>query len=132
MYDVKLTESYFPAQGGPEPAPITIGDMLRASAARTPNQAALKELGYGGAVLRTWTYAELLADAEQRDALGCIRCGACLNVCPIFKNVGGYSYGTTYGGPIGSVITPHLRGLKDRKHLSAASSLCSQRAMDKC
>ena len=67
---------------------------------------------------------ELLADAEQRDALGCIRCGACLNVCPIFKNVGGYSYGTTYGGPIGSVITPHLRGLKDWKHLSAASSLC--------
>jgi L-lactate dehydrogenase complex protein LldF len=67
---------------------------------------------------------ELLADAEQRDALGCIRCGACLNVCPIFKNIGGYSYGTTYGGPIGSVITPHLRGLKDWKHLSAASSLC--------
>ena len=67
---------------------------------------------------------ELLADAEQRDALGCIRCGACLNVCPIFKNVGGYSYGTTYGGPIGSVITPHLRGLQEWKHLSAASSLC--------
>ncbi|MEY4784011.1 MAG: hypothetical protein RIR41_1946, partial [Pseudomonadota bacterium] len=65
MYDVKLTESYFPAQGGPEPAPITIGDMLRASAARTPNQAALKELGYDGAILRTWTYAELLADAER-------------------------------------------------------------------
>ena len=67
---------------------------------------------------------ELLADAEQRDVLGCIRCGACLNVCPIFKNVGGYSYGTTYQGPIGSVITPHLRGLQDWKHLSAASSLC--------
>lgn len=67
---------------------------------------------------------ELLADAEQRDALGCIRCGACLNVCPVFKNIGGYSYGTTYGGPIGSVITPHLRGLKDWKHLSSASSLC--------
>ena len=67
---------------------------------------------------------ELLADAEQRDALGCIRCGACLNVCPIFKNVGGYSYGTTYQGPIGSVITPHLRGLQEWKHLSSASSLC--------
>ena len=67
---------------------------------------------------------ELLADAEQRDALGCIRCGACLNVCPIFKNIGGYSYGTTYQGPIGSVITPHLRGLQEWKHLSAASSLC--------
>ncbi len=67
---------------------------------------------------------ELLADAEQRDALHCIRCGACLNVCPIFKNVGGHSYGTTYQGPIGSVITPHLRGLQDWKHLSQASSLC--------
>jgi L-lactate dehydrogenase complex protein LldF len=67
---------------------------------------------------------ELLADPEQRDALHCIRCGACLNVCPIFKNVGGHTYGTTYQGPIGSVITPHLRGLQDWKHLSFASSLC--------
>jgi L-lactate dehydrogenase complex protein LldF len=66
----------------------------------------------------------LLADAEQRDALRCIRCGACLNVCPIFRNVGGHTYGTVYGGPIGSVITPHLRGLQDWKHLSYASSLC--------
>ena len=66
----------------------------------------------------------LLADAEQRDALHCIRCGACLNVCPIYKNIGGHSYGTTYQGPIGSVITPHLRGLQDWKHLSSASSLC--------
>src|SRR6516162_1538877 len=67
---------------------------------------------------------QLLADAEQRDALHCIRCGACLNVCPIFRNVGGQTYGTTYQGPIGSVITPHLRGLEDWKHLSSASSLC--------
>jgi L-lactate dehydrogenase complex protein LldF len=67
---------------------------------------------------------QLLADPEQRDALHCIRCGACLNVCPIFRNVGGHTYGTTYSGPIGSVITPHLRGLQDWKHLSYASSLC--------
>jgi len=66
----------------------------------------------------------LLADAEQRDALGCIRCGACLNVCPVFRNIGGHAYGTVYGGPIGSVITPHLRGLQPWKHLSYASSLC--------
>jgi L-lactate dehydrogenase complex protein LldF len=66
----------------------------------------------------------LLADPEQRDALRCIRCGACLNVCPIFKNIGGHSYGATYQGPIGSVITPHLRGLQTWKHLSYASSLC--------
>ena len=67
---------------------------------------------------------ELLADPEQRDSLHCIRCGACLNVCPVFRNVGGHTYGTTYSGPIGSVITPHLRGLQDWKHLSYASSLC--------
>ena len=67
---------------------------------------------------------QLLADSEQRDALHCIRCGACLNVCPIFRNIGGHTYDTTYQGPIGSVITPHLRGLMDWKHLSEASSLC--------
>jgi len=66
----------------------------------------------------------LLADPEQRDALHCIRCGTCLNVCPIYKNIGGHSYGATYQGPIGSVITPHLRGLQQWKHLSFASSLC--------
>lgn len=66
----------------------------------------------------------LMADGEQRDALHCIRCGGCLNVCPIFRNVGGHTYGTTYSGPIGSVITPHLRGLQEWKHLSYASSLC--------
>jgi L-lactate dehydrogenase complex protein LldF len=66
----------------------------------------------------------LLADVEQRDALHCIRCGACLNVCPIFRNVGGHTYATTYQGPIGSVITPHLRGLPEWQHLSQASSLC--------
>lgn len=67
---------------------------------------------------------EILADAEQRAALRCIRCGACLNVCPIFRNVGGHTYGTAYSGPIGSVITPPLRGLQAWKHLSFASSLC--------
>lgn len=68
--------------------------------------------------------SDLLADVEQRDALRCIRCGACLNVCPIFTNVGGHTYGTTYQGPIGSVITPHLRGLDAWNHLAYASSLC--------
>jgi L-lactate dehydrogenase complex protein LldF len=68
--------------------------------------------------------SELLADVEQRDVLNCIRCGACLNVCPIFRTVGGHAYGTTYQGPIGSVLTPHLRGLHEFQHLSYASSLC--------
>ena len=67
---------------------------------------------------------ELLAQHEQRQALGCIRCGACLNACPVYKNIGGHSYQTTYSGPIGSVITPHLRGMEEYKHLSYASTLC--------
>jgi len=65
MYQATLTKSYFPAQGGPAPEPMTIGDMLRASAASAPDRAALKELGYDGQVGRTWTYAELLADSER-------------------------------------------------------------------
>jgi len=68
----------------------------------------------------------LLAQPEQRQALSCIRCGACLNGCPIYKGVGGHAYGTTYSGPIGSVITPHLQGMKEFKHLSYASSLCGK------
>jgi L-lactate dehydrogenase complex protein LldF len=66
----------------------------------------------------------LLADAEQRGALRCIRCGACLNSCPIYESVGGHAYATTYQGPIGSVVTPHLRGPAGWSHLSYASSLC--------
>ncbi len=66
----------------------------------------------------------LLADAEQRETLHCIRCGSCLNVCPIYRNIGGHAYGTTYCGPIGAVLTPHLRGLQEFKHLSFSSSLC--------
>ncbi len=66
----------------------------------------------------------LLANPVTREALYCIRCGACLNACPVYKNIGGHSYETAYSGPIGSVITPHLKGLKEYKHLSYASSLC--------
>ena len=68
----------------------------------------------------------LLAQQEQRQALGRIRCGACLNGCPIYKGVGGHAYGATYSGPIGSVITPHLSGMEEFKHLSYASSLCGK------
>ena len=68
----------------------------------------------------------LLAQQEQRQALSCIRCGACLNGCPIYKGVGGHAYGSTYSGPIGSVITPHYDGMKEFKHLSYASSLCGK------
>ena len=66
----------------------------------------------------------LLANPTTREALYCIRCGACLNACPVYKNIGGHSYGTTYSGPIGKVITPYLSGMDEYKHLSYSSSLC--------
>jgi L-lactate dehydrogenase complex protein LldF len=66
----------------------------------------------------------LLADPDQRYALACIRCGACLNVCPIFNNIGGHTYGTVYQGPIGSVISPLFNGIKSWGHLAHASTLC--------
>lgn len=66
----------------------------------------------------------LLENPTSREALYCIRCGACLNACPVYKNIGGHAYETTYSGPIGKVITPYLSGMKDYKHLSYASSLC--------
>jgi len=66
----------------------------------------------------------LLANPKTREALYCIRCGACLNACPVYKNIGGHAYETTYSGPIGKVITPYLKGMDEYKHLSYASSLC--------
>jgi L-lactate dehydrogenase complex protein LldF len=61
---------------------------------------------------------------EVREGLYCIRCGSCLNACPVYKNIGGHTYGATYSGPIGSVISPHLASMENYKHLSYASSLC--------
>ncbi len=69
---------------------------------------------------------EILAQKDQRQGMYCIRCGACLNACPIYKNVGGHTYDTTYSGPIGSIITPHMEGMKEFKHLSYASTLCGK------
>src|SRR4051812_26073871 len=66
----------------------------------------------------------ILANEKARESLYCIRCGACLNACPVYKNIGGHTYDATYSGPIGSVITPHLKNMGEWKHLSYASSLC--------
>ena len=66
----------------------------------------------------------LLEQTPQREALSCIRCGSCLNACPVYKNIGGFTYGKAYSGPIGSVITPFYNGFKEYGHLSYASSLC--------
>lgn len=71
--------------------------------------------------------SNLLQSIPQRRSLACIRCGACLNACPVYRNIGGHAYGTVYSGPIGAVITPHLSGSFDQyKHLSYASSLCGK------
>jgi len=67
---------------------------------------------------------KILANEKARESLYCIRCGACLNACPVYKNIGGHTYSTAYSGPIGSVITPHLKNMDEWKHLSYASSLC--------
>jgi L-lactate dehydrogenase complex protein LldF len=68
--------------------------------------------------------SDILANPDARQSLYCIRCGACLNACPVYKNIGGHTYGTTYAGPIGAVISPHLNGMQEAGHLSYASSLC--------
>jgi L-lactate dehydrogenase complex protein LldF len=67
----------------------------------------------------------VLADEVGRDALHCIRCSACLNVCPVYERVGGHAYGSVYPGPIGAILTPQLRGIPgDADELPWASSLC--------
>ena len=68
----------------------------------------------------------VLGQQQLRRALNCIRCGACLNGCPVYKSIGGHAYNTTYSGPIGSIITPHFRGMEQFQHLSSASSLCGK------
>ena len=68
--------------------------------------------------------SRMLRDPKLREALYCIRCGACLNICPVYQRVGGHSYGWVYPGPIGAVVSPMLTGLKEAKALPQASSLC--------
>jgi L-lactate dehydrogenase complex protein LldF len=65
-----------------------------------------------------------LADQVGRQALHCIRCSACLNVCPVYERTGGHAYGSTYPGPIGAILTPLLTGLRAGETLPYASSLC--------
>jgi L-lactate dehydrogenase complex protein LldF len=67
---------------------------------------------------------KMLADEHLRESLYCIRCGACLNVCPVYRKIGGHAYGWVYPGPIGAVLTPQMIGLKQAAALPFASSLC--------
>jgi len=68
--------------------------------------------------------SDIYQDEELAQTLQCIRCGACMNHCPVYTRVGGHTYGTTYPGPIGSILMPHLLGLEETKDLPSASSLC--------
>lgn len=68
--------------------------------------------------------SRMLAHPVTRQSLACIRCGACLNACPVYQQVGGHAYGSVYSGPIGAVITPQLSGLARAAQLPYASSLC--------
>ncbi len=67
---------------------------------------------------------DTLADPKMREALYCIRCGACLNACPVYRKIGGHAYGWVYSGPIGALVTPQLAGLERARDLPFASSLC--------
>jgi L-lactate dehydrogenase complex protein LldF len=66
----------------------------------------------------------VLEDEIGRQALACIRCSACLNVCPVYSRTGGHAYGSVYPGPIGAILTPQLRGIENAASLPFASSLC--------
>jgi L-lactate dehydrogenase complex protein LldF len=66
----------------------------------------------------------VLADTESRETLDCIRCGACLNACPVYQQTGGHAYGSVYGGPIGAILTPQLQSMEHSQSLPYASSLC--------
>jgi L-lactate dehydrogenase complex protein LldF len=68
--------------------------------------------------------SELLASEIRRQILQCIRCGACLNICPVYRQIGGHAYGSVYPGPIGSIFTPPVAGLHQASQLPFASSLC--------
>ena len=68
--------------------------------------------------------SRILGDPELRQTLACIRCGACLNVCPVYQRIGGHAYGSTYQGPIGAILTPQLTSPEAAPEHPFASSLC--------
>ena len=68
--------------------------------------------------------SHILADEKNRQTLQCIRCGACLNVCPVYRQTGGHAYGSIYSGPIGAIVTPQLQSMQHSQSLPYASSLC--------
>ena len=70
--------------------------------------------------------SQLLAHETQRKVMSCIHCGACISICPVYKNIGGFSYGTKHIGPVGTVMVPLMEGLEDYNYLNSACSLCGK------
>lgn len=106
----------------PEEKPIYTHSILSGRQIMSPT----KDFTQAYIILLDNGRSELLAKTEQRQGLYCIRCEACLHVCPIYQHIGPEGYGTLRTGPIGSLITPHTRGMKEFKHLSEKSTLCGK------
>jgi L-lactate dehydrogenase complex protein LldF len=70
--------------------------------------------------------SEMLSQEQQRKVMSCIHCGACISICPVYKNIGGFSYGTKHIGPVGTVMAPLMEGLEDYNYLNSACSLCGK------
>ncbi len=100
---------------------VTVYNSIFSGPARSNEQDGPKEMYV---ILLDNGRTKLLSDPHVRESMYCIRCGSCLNACPVYKNIGGHTYGATYSGPIGSVITPHMKDFNEFKHLSYASTLC--------
>jgi L-lactate dehydrogenase complex protein LldF len=100
---------------------LTSYQSLITGTKRSPDQEGPEELHI---ILMDNGRSKMLAHPTTRQSLACIRCGACLNACPVYQQIGGHAYGSVYPGPIGAVITPQLIGLKKASQLPYASSLC--------
>ena len=100
---------------------LTAYQSLLTGTKRTPEDEGPEELHI---VLLDNGRSRMLASAVTRQALACIRCGACLNACPVYRQIGGHAYGSVYPGPIGAVLSPQLFGLARSAALPYASSLC--------
>src|SRR5882724_5506808 len=100
---------------------LTAYQSLITGTKRSPGQEGPDELHI---VLLDNGRSKMLAHRITRQSLACIRCGACLNACPVYQQIGGHAYGSVYPGPIGAVITPQLFGLAKAAQLPYASSLC--------
>lgn len=100
---------------------ITTYQSLLTGVKRRPDDEGPEELHI---VLLDNGRSRLLSHPLTRQSLMCIRCGACLNACPVYQQIGGHAYGSVYPGPIGAVITPQLAGIHQAGHLPYASSLC--------